>query len=58
MNDLVSRLIQIKEAEYGLGFTLSQVRKIASDAAIYIEKLSAREKALKDAINAIKEVEE
>jgi archaellum component FlaC len=54
-DDIVARLREIEESAYGLGASLTQVRKVAGKAADRIEQLERRERAVKAAVDAIKE---
>lgn len=54
-DDIVARLREIEDSAYGLGASLTQVRKIAGKAADRIEQLERRERAVKSAVDAIKE---
>lgn len=55
MDDIVTRLREIEESAYGLGASLTQVRRLAGKAADRIEKLEQRERAIRTAFDAIKE---
>lgn len=57
-DDIVARLRDIEESTYGVGFGLTQIRKLAKAAADRIEKLERRESAVKSAIEAIPKEEE
>ena len=54
-DDLLERLRSVQESQYGLGVSLTQMRRMAQQAADRIEKLEQRERAVKAAIDAIKE---
>jgi DNA-binding transcriptional MerR regulator len=54
-DDLLERLRSVQESQYGLGVSLTQIRRMAQQAADRIEKLEQRERAVKAAIDAIKE---
>jgi len=54
-DDLLDRLRSVQESQYGLGVSLTQMRRLAQQAADRIEKLEQRERAVKAAIEAIKE---
>lgn len=54
-DDIVARLREIEDSSYGLGASLTQVRKIARKAADRIEQLERREQAVKAAVDAIKD---
>ena len=54
-DDIVARLREIEESGYGFGATLTQVRRLAGKAADRIEQLERRERAIKAAVDAIKE---
>ena len=57
-DDIVERLCAVEESSYGVGFGLTQIRKLAKVAADRIEKLERRESAVKSAIEAIPKEEE
>lgn len=54
-DDLVQRLRLVQESHYGIGVSLTQMRRLAQQAAERIERLEQRERAMKAAIDAIRE---
>jgi len=54
-DDLVQRLRSVQESHYGIGVSLTQIRRLAQQAAERIERLEQRERAMKAAIDAIRE---
>lgn len=54
-DDIVERLREVAESSYGLGASLTQVRRIAERAAERIEQLERRQQALREAIDAVKQ---
>lgn len=54
-DDIVARLREIEESAYGVGTSITQVRRLAGKAADRIEQLERRERAIKAAVDAIKE---
>lgn len=53
--DLIQRLRSVQDSQYGLGMSLTQLRRMAQEAADRIEKLEQRERIVKAAMDAIKE---
>jgi len=53
--DIVARLREVQDSSYGLSASFTQVRKLAGEAADRIQTLEDRERAIKAAIDAIKE---
>lgn len=49
-DDIVARLREIEESNYGLGASLTQVRKVVGMAADRIEQLERRQQAVKAAV--------
>jgi hypothetical protein len=57
-NHIVVRLREISESNYGFGgFSISQIRRIADQAADMIDDQSSRLKAIVDAVDAAREGE-
>ena len=54
-DELIERLRSVQDSQYGIGVSLTQMRRIALQAADRIEKLEQRERAVKAAIDALKE---
>lgn len=54
-DELIERLRSVQDSQYGIGVSLTQMRRIAREAADRIEKLEQRERSIKAAIDAIKE---
>lgn len=54
-DDIVARLREVADSSYGLGVSLTQVRRIAERAAERIEQLERRQQALREAIDAVKQ---
>lgn len=53
--DLIQRLRLVQDSQYGLGMSLTEIRRMAQEAADRIEKLEQRERIVKAAMDAIKE---
>ena len=54
-DDLIVRLRQIEESTYSLGQSITQVRKIAGNAADRIEELERKQQIMRSAIQKMNE---